>query len=465
MDSQNAEALNSQLDGILGENQPAIAVLLQPPSFTDVSAVKEPVKADEEYREDPSEYVEGGYHPVQLGDTFINQYYVIRKLGFGTFSTVWLCWDLHMLRLVAVKVIKSDLTENGAAEDEINMLFAVQRIGKGNNVVDLLDWFTMNGVNGTHTCAVFEVMGSSLLDRLIECETKKENIPLSDVKKITRQLLEGLDFLHTKCEVIHADIKPENILTCADEDSIIKLAREALQWPCHQKYVQLPGTIGFIAMDEMRMKLTTNGTGTSQRQSADDVGPFKIVDLGGACYTYHHFVGEIQTRSYRAVEVILGVEFDTPVDLWSVACVAFELATGDLLFDVDTADDITENRQHLEQIVQLLGDIPSNVLQSGKYSNCYFDENGKLLHNPQVQFGGVFKLLTEKYKWQRQQAQEFCEFLLPMLSLDPEERVTAAACLKKPWLKPKTCCKRTKAATRKQHPLHRYEPYRLRARN
>jgi serine/threonine-protein kinase SRPK3 len=71
--------------------------------------------------------------------------------------------------------------------------------------------------------------------------------------------------------------------------------------------------------------------------------------LGGACYTYHHFVEEIQTRSYRAVEVILGVEFGTPVDLWSVACVAFELATGGLLFDVDTADIVAENRQHLEK--------------------------------------------------------------------------------------------------------------------
>ena len=415
--------------------------------------------------------MEGGYHPVEVGDTFINQYYVIRKLGFGTFSTVWLCWDLHMLRLVAVKVIKSDLTENGAAEDEINMLFAVQRIGKGKNVVDLLDWFTMNGVNGTHTCAVFEVMGSSLLDRLIECETKKQNIPLTDVKNITRQLLKGLDFLHTKCKVIHSDIKPENIMMCVDEASKIKLAQEALQWPCHQKFLQMPDTtdgarmpIGFIAMDEMRMKLTTNGTGTSQRQSADDVGPLKIVDLGSACYTYHHFVEEIQTRSYRAVEVILGVEFGTPVDLWSVACVAFELATGDLLFDVDTADDITENRQHLEMIVELLGEVPSNVLQSGKYANFYFDQHGKLLHNAQVQFGGLFKILTQKYKWQKQQAQEFCDFLLPMLSLDPERRATAAKCLKHPWLK-LTTSNRTKKVTRKQHPLHRYEPYRLRARN
>ncbi len=36
----------------------------------------------------------GGYHPVKIGDLFHNRYHVVRKLGWGHFSTVWLCWDL-----------------------------------------------------------------------------------------------------------------------------------------------------------------------------------------------------------------------------------------------------------------------------------------------------------------------------------------------------------------------------------
>ena len=38
--------------------------------------------------------VSGGYHPVRIGDLFKSRYYIIRKLGWGYFSTVWLCLDL-----------------------------------------------------------------------------------------------------------------------------------------------------------------------------------------------------------------------------------------------------------------------------------------------------------------------------------------------------------------------------------
>ena len=59
----------------------------------------------------------------------------------------------------------------------------------------------------------------------------------------------------------------------------------------------------------------------------------KVVDLGNACWTYKHFTDDIQTRQYRAPEVLLGANYETSVDLWSLACIVFELVTGDLLFD------------------------------------------------------------------------------------------------------------------------------------
>ena len=60
---------------------------------------------------------------------------------------------------------------------------------------------------------------------------------------------------------------------------------------------------------------------------------FKIVDLGNACWRHKHFTSDIQTRQYRCPEVILGAGYDTSADLWSLACVLFEAATGDLLFN------------------------------------------------------------------------------------------------------------------------------------
>ena len=58
----------------------------------------------------------------------------------------------------------------------------------------------------------------------------------------------------------------------------------------------------------------------------------KIADLGNACWVGKHFSENIQTRQYRSIEVLLGVPYSTSADIWSVACLAFELATGEYSF-------------------------------------------------------------------------------------------------------------------------------------
>ncbi|KAJ7533959.1 hypothetical protein O6H91_13G072800 [Diphasiastrum complanatum] len=64
----------------------------------------------------------------------------------------------------------------------------------------------------------------------------------------------------------------------------------------------------------------------------------KIVDLGNACWTYKQITSDIQTRQYRCPEVLLGAKYSTPADMWSFACIVFELATGDFLFDPNSGD-------------------------------------------------------------------------------------------------------------------------------
>ena len=59
----------------------------------------------------------------------------------------------------------------------------------------------------------------------------------------------------------------------------------------------------------------------------------KLADLGNACWTYNHFTDDITTRQYRAPEAIVRAEYSCPVDIWALACLAFELLTGDYLFD------------------------------------------------------------------------------------------------------------------------------------
>ncbi|KAK7503401.1 hypothetical protein BaRGS_00005322, partial [Batillaria attramentaria] len=182
--------------------------------------------SDDDEQEDPRDYCKGGYHPVKNGDLFHGRYHVVRKLGWGHFSTVWLCWDLSCKRFVALKVVKSAQHYTETALDEIKLLKCVRDSDENDPAreksVQLLDDFKISGVNGTHVCMVFEVLGYNLLKLIIR--SNYQGIPVHNVKLIIKQVLEGLNYLHTKCKIIHTDIKPENILICVDDDYIRKLA-------------------------------------------------------------------------------------------------------------------------------------------------------------------------------------------------------------------------------------------------
>uniref|UniRef100_A0A8R1IH93 non-specific serine/threonine protein kinase n=2 Tax=Caenorhabditis japonica TaxID=281687 RepID=A0A8R1IH93_CAEJA len=79
----------------------------------------EQLGSDDEEQEDPRDYKRGGYHPVNIGDVFNGRYHIIRKLGWGHFSTVWLAWDTQEKRFVAMKIVKSAEHYTEAALDEI----------------------------------------------------------------------------------------------------------------------------------------------------------------------------------------------------------------------------------------------------------------------------------------------------------------------------------------------------------
>lgn len=207
----------------------------------------------EEEQEDSSDYCKGGYHPVKIGDFFCNRYHVTRKLGWGHFSTVWLCWDMQEKRFVALKLVKSAAHFTETALDEIKLLKAVRDTDvndpKRNKLVQLLNDFKISGVNGTHVCMVFEVLGHNLLKLIIKSNYR--GIPKQNVKCIIRQVLEGLDYLHTKCKIIHTDIKPENVLICVDEPYIKKLASEATVM--HSMGIKLPTSLISTAPKEFQV--------------------------------------------------------------------------------------------------------------------------------------------------------------------------------------------------------------------
>ncbi|NXW42151.1 SRPK2 kinase, partial [Nyctiprogne leucopyga] len=202
------------------------------PEPTPPEPEEEILGSDDEEQEDPADYCKGGYHPVKIGDLFNGRYHVIRKLGWGHFSTVWLCWDMQGKRFVAMKVVKSAQHYTETALDEIKLLKCVRESDPNDPnkdmVVQLIDDFKISGMNGIHVCMVFEVLGHHLLKWIIK--SNYQGLPIRCVKSIIRQVLQGLDYLHSKCKIIHTDIKPENILMCVDDAYVRRMAAEATEW-------------------------------------------------------------------------------------------------------------------------------------------------------------------------------------------------------------------------------------------
>ncbi|XP_068275248.1 SRSF protein kinase 1 isoform X5 [Nyctibius grandis] len=512
--------------------------------------------SDDDEQEDPNDYCKGGYHLVKIGDLFNGRYHVIRKLGWGHFSTVWLAWDIQGRRFVAMKVVKSAEHYTETALDEIKLLKSVRNSDPNDpskeRVVQLLDDFKISGVNGSHICMVFEVLGHHLLKWIIK--SNYQGLPLPCVKKIIKQVLQGLDYLHTKCRIIHTDIKPENILLCVNDQYIRRLAAEATEWqrsgapppsgsavstapqpkpadkmsknkkkklkkkqkrqaellekrmqeieemekeaspgqtrPEEEEEARSPLEMLIkvsppeenvskktVSEDPMVCQPTSNeersfneqeinhlqesirtelpsedeneNNSPSDNKGKSAAGNFllnplepknadklkvKIADLGNACWVHKHFTEDIQTRQYRSLEVLIGSGYNTPADIWSTACMAFELATGDYLFEPHSGEDYSRDEDHIALIIELLGKIPRKLVLAGKYSKEFFTKKGDLKHITKLKPWGLFEVLVEKYEWAQDEAAAFTDFLLPMLELIPEKRATAAECLRHPWL-------------------------------
>uniref|UniRef100_A0A8K9X6N5 non-specific serine/threonine protein kinase n=1 Tax=Oncorhynchus mykiss TaxID=8022 RepID=A0A8K9X6N5_ONCMY len=375
--------------------------------------------------------IAGGYHHVKIGDLFNGRYHVIRKLGWGHFSTVWLAWDIQGKRFVAMKVVKSAEHYTETALDEIKLLRSVRNTDQNDpsreKVVQLLDDFKISGMNGSHVCMVFEVLGHHLLKWIIK--SNYQGLPLPCVKSIIRQVLQGLDYLHSKCKIIHTDIKPENILLTVNEPYIRNMAAEATEW----QRTGAPPPSGSAGTDTpQRSSLLVNPL---EPLNADKI-QIKIADLGNACWVHKHFTDDIQTRQYRSLEVLMGAGYGTPADIWSTAAMAFELATGDYLFEPHSGEDYSRDEDHIALIIELLGKVPKKLILAGKYSKEFFTKKGDLRHITKLKPWGLLEVLVEKYEWSKEEAATFASFLFPMLDLVPEKRATAAECLRHAWIAP-----------------------------
>jgi serine/threonine protein kinase len=547
----------------------------------------------EDYTESDDEgadgYRKGGYHTVTVGEVYNGRYTIIAKLGWGHFSTVWLCKDMQSSRYVAMKVQKSAPHYTEAAYDEIELLaqaakrqqvpeweetingplrelFGERASTNFSGVVTLVDYFEHNGPNGKHVCMVFETMGPNVLALIKRYNFK--GVPLHTVRKVAKDVLIGLDYLHRICGIIHTDLKPENVLVacpkgvpvnkhgiplvgtvrpeilankqqsmsevlfqnkadkkgnkktrakkaaetgadeCDDTAEVVNRrgadegvaapsppmekpsapsAGRRLEHPPYMKpylkptrsdptllssygddqsmllrppYHHLSLQVGGVGGRPLASGAAAAGGGDAggyvssqpQGRSTDlsqklleevatldlfnhDELTFKVADLGNACWVEKHFSDDIQTRQYRSPETIVNAGYDTSADMWSLACMLFELVTGDYLFDPKASEEYPRDEDHLALFVELLGQMPKSLVARGRRSQTYFNRRGDLRHIKSLRYWGLEDVLQQKYHMHALEAKSLASFLAPMLRPAPEERASAFHLLSHPWLR------------------------------
>ena len=306
------------------------------------------------------------YYRGFVGDHIAYRYEITKLLGDGSFGIVIQCLDHKTQSNVAIKVLRKGKKFEKVGEDEVVVLDVLKMGDDEDSIVSKLDHFKFRG----HFCIVYELLSNDLFDFL-----KKSNfVGLSSnlIKRIAIQLIISLKHIHSS-GYIHCDLKPENILFKYSNKSSIK-----------------------------------------------------IIDFGSACTKNERPYTYIQSRFYRAPEVILESGYSEKIDIWSLGCILYELLKGSPLFQG------TNEHDQLCRIVEVVGQVPENVLQSAKRKEKFFrgraeltDKNGDLVKPASRTLHGLIRNADLK----------FVEFLERCLEIDPEKRIDAEDALNHPWIK------------------------------
>lgn len=246
---------------------------------------------------------------------------------------------------MALKIQKSAPEFAQAALHEIEFLSEITKRDPSNRkcIIHLIDHFKHTGPNGQHICLVFEFLGDSLL-KLVQYNRYK-GIGFDRVKQICKSILVGLDYLHNELGIIHSDLKLENVLLVSTIDPSKDPIRSGLKPNLEKPEGNPNGEVGLNPI-EKKLKMRARrvlaklaerrksvAESSRSERSLDGIDlTCKIVDFGNACWADKQFTDFIQTRQYRAPEIILGAGYSFSVDMWSFACIAFELVTGEMLF-------------------------------------------------------------------------------------------------------------------------------------
>jgi len=379
----------------------------------------------------------------------IGGYEVEEPLGKGRFSTVWLAKKPVP---VAIKVYRMGSTNQRYYENEVKILnrifeHSLDTHTSPPNLIGYLGTFAHVDIGCDlapviYPCIVFNLAGESVSKLLRYCKHEYERgLPLQLVKKITRDTLRALAYLHS-CNIIHTDIKPSNLLMNKHIDEV----------------------------------------------DVNNLSEFEIAvgDLGGSTFTGDLFSMHVGTAQYCAPELLLEMRYGTSIDIWATFATCYELITSMLLFDVydecavnygddeieqletksdpmdvvdsgldesphshdcssdvdcaaeysdysdssdSSEDEEAVNYQHLLLIEKIIGPPPKEFTKNGR---IYYNARGKLKNNPNVTTVSIAQLIHINCEIDPAECQRVEDFLMTGLKYNPDERITAEQTLQHP---------------------------------
>lgn len=340
-----------------------------------------------------------GYYRIILGELLEGRYHVQANLGKGMFSSVVRAQDNNNGELVAIKVIRNNETMLKAATKEMEILEKLADADPEDkkHMIRLKRSFTHKG----HMCMVFEHMSINLRE-VLKKFGRDVGINLKAVRTYAQQMFLGL-LLMRKCNILHADLKPDNIL-----------------------------------VNDARSSLKICDLGSAADASENEITPYLV------------------SRFYRAPEIILGVPYDFAIDMWSIGCTLFEMYTGKILFTG------RNNNQMLKSIMECRGKFSLKMLKKAEFGAVHFDDvslNFRSLERDKVTGRDVTKMInfvkpTRDLKSrllaattgtgtgskkiipeaELKEVNLFADLLDRCLNLNPERRITPAEALKHPFI-------------------------------
>ncbi|KAH0835718.1 kinase-like protein [Lanmaoa asiatica] len=382
------------------------------------------------------------YLPVYPGLGLKNGRYTIRrKLGEGVFSATYLVEDAEKEtgKYLAAKILTLEGTSrHGTGEiQELQFLKAIQACDDINSLPVLRDDFFVDGPRGRYLCFVMDLLSTDVSS--FRRQFPKKALPPFWVKNIIALVLEGLEQLHD-LDIIHTDIKPDNILFGGISDERVERLLSA-------EDIKIEGEINIDGKPWpvlQRQPIPHTFTPDSTRHDAEVV-VINLVDLGqGQWAGKQPTVDDFSARSLRAPEVILKSSFGPKLDIWSIGCITFELLVGHWLFHPeDGGDEWRIEDDHLAKMLELTGEsfVPA-ILEHAQLRNEYFDDSGELLRVKREDLypSSIEQALRNYEILPEDEVQSAAEFIRACIHLDPGARPSARELQLHPWLKDAFAC-------------------------